>query len=183
LTSNNSASAAAAAAVSNVVEIPYPSDTANLHYEIELVVALHKGGSNIGPSAAHEHVYGCAVGVDLTRRDLQAAAKKMGRPWCAAKGFDRSAPISHIRRLEQQLFDPDATLWLDVNGERRQTGQPGRQMIWDVPHIISSLSQSFELQAGDLIFTGTPAGVGALQKGDLVTAGMEGVGDLAFTVT
>jgi len=166
-------------------KIPYPPDTRNLQYEMEIVVALKVGGSNIAVEHAAKHIYGFAVGVDLTRRDLQSVAKNLGRPWCAAKGFDRSAPIGNIVPLattsETILLDPEATLWLDVNGERRQTGTPS-QMIWDIPHVISILSQSFELQPGDLIFTGTPAGVGPLEKGDCVKGGMKGLGELAFTI-
>ena len=179
--------------------IPYPLDTNNLHYEIELVVALKQGGRRIAVADALDCVFGLAVGVDLTRRDLQSVAKTKGRPWCAAKGFDRSAPIGNLVPIVSTtatttattphnnnstlLSNKDATLWLDVNGERRQTCQPMAQMIWDVPHIISILSESFELQPGDLIFTGTPAGVGPIHKGDRITGGMDGLGEIAFTVT
>ena len=175
----------------STVTIPYPLDTSDLHYEIELVVALKRGGSRIAVEEAASCVFGLAVGVDLTRRDLQSVAKTKGRPWCAAKGFDRSAPIGNLVPIKglgsttTTTMLPqyqDATLWLDVNGERRQTGQPMAQMIWDVPHIISILSESFELQPGDLIFTGTPAGVGPIQKGDRITGGMDGLGEIAFTV-
>ena len=176
---------------SNHNAIPYPLNTSNLHHEIELVVALQRGGHRMNVTAAADCIYGLAVGVDLTRRDLQTVAKEKQRPWCVAKGFDRSAPLGPVVPIDGSWAQywrthhqaADATLWLDVNGERRQTCQPWTQMIWDVPHIISTLSESFELQPGDLIFTGTPAGVGPIQKGDRVTGGMDGLGEIAFTVT
>lgn len=177
----------ATASSTTTATIPYPPDTSNLHHEIELVVALQSGGRRIAAAEAERHIYGLAVGVDLTRRDLQGTAKRLGRPWDAAKGFDRSAPIGPI--VPTGAFSTkdgggdNATLWLDVNGERRQTGKPWKQMIWDVPHIISILSESFELQAGDLIFTGTPAGVGPVEVGDCVTGGMDGLGEINFTLT
>lgn len=167
------------------VNVPYPLNTTNLHFEVELVVALKGGGCNLFVEEASSHIYGYAVGVDLTRRDLQAAAKKLGLPWCTAKGFDQSAPISRVYPTHDPLatFKKDAALWLDVNGERRQTGFPMKQLIWDVPHVVSILSKSFELRQGDLIFTGTPAGVGTLVIGDHVTGGMDGIGTFSFKIS
>ena len=171
--------------------IPYPLATADLHHEIELVLAIGRAGTEIDVADAGNYVYGYAIGVDLTRRDLQATAKANGRPWCTAKGFDQSAPIGNIyptaTTLRATLLLQDSKskneLWLNVNGQRRQTGVPAKQMIWSVSEIISILSHQFELRPGDLIFTGTPAGVAALQPGDRVTGGMDGLGELAFTVT
>lgn len=148
-------------------DVPYPSATADLHHEIELVVA-------IGPDG----VFGYAVGVDLTRRDLQAAAKAKGHPWDAAKGFDHSAPISAIRKLPTV---GNAAISLSVNGEVRQKAHVG-DMIWSVAEIIEQAGKLWDIQAGDLIFTGTPEGVGALSKGDLVEGSVEGVGSLSFEI-
>lgn len=148
-------------------KVPYPSATADLHHEIELVVA-------IGPDG----IFGYAVGVDLTRRDLQAAAKTKGQPWDAAKGFDASAPISAIRKLDSV---GDAAISLSVNGEVRQKARIG-DMIWSVPEIVEEAGRLWTLQPGDLIFTGTPEGVAALQKGDLVEGSVEGVGSISFEV-
>lgn len=148
-------------------DAPYPSATSDLHHEIELVVA-------IGPDG----IFGYAVGVDLTRRDLQAAAKAKGQPWDAAKGFDHSAPISAIRKLASI---GDAAISLSVNGEVRQKARIG-DMIWSVPEIVEEAGKLWNLQAGDLIFTGTPEGVGPVQKGDLVEGSVEGVGSLSFEI-
>ena len=160
------------------VEVPYPSATADLHHEIELVVALKSGGRDIAVADALDHVFGYAVGVDLTRRDLQAVAKAKGQPWDAAKGFDHSAPISAIRKLASL---GDAAISLSVNGEVRQKAQVG-DMIWSVPEIVEEAGKLWDLQAGDLIFTGTPEGVAAVQKGDLVEGSVEGVGSLSFEI-
>jgi fumarylpyruvate hydrolase len=148
-------------------DVPYPSATSDLHHEIELVVA-------IGPDG----IFGYAVGVDLTRRDLQAAAKAKGQPWDAAKGFDHSAPISAIRKLPTL---GDVAIGLSVNGEVRQKARIG-DMIWSVPEIVAEAGKLWDLQAGDLIFTGTPEGVGPVQKGDLVEGSVEGVGSLSFEI-
>lgn len=153
--------------------IPYPLATSNLHHEVELVVAM---------SSATD-IFGYAVGIDLTRRDLQATAKKQGRPWCSSKGFDRSAPISSIRKQSPNVLMENAKLWITVNGVERQAGVPKNQMVWSIEEILSSLRKQFEICAGDLIFTGTPAGVGSLEVGDEVRAGMEGVGELCFLVS
>jgi fumarylpyruvate hydrolase len=161
--------------------IPYPPATTELHHEIELVVALAGGGRELDAAAAVGTVFGCAVGVDLTRRDLQTAMRKMGRPWDIAKGFDHSAPVSAIRPLTAAEIPSSGRIWLDVNGEARQRGDLA-EMIWKVPEIIAMLSTLFELQPGDLVFTGTPAGVGALARGDRVDCGVDGAGSLSFEV-
>jgi fumarylpyruvate hydrolase len=148
-------------------DVPYPTATADLHHEIELVVA-------IGPDG----IFGYAVGVDLTRRDLQAAAKAKGQPWDSAKGFDHSAPISAIRKLDKI---GDAAISLSVNGEVRQKAHIG-DMIWSVAEIVEQAGKLWDIQAGDLIFTGTPEGVGPLSKGDLVEGSVEGVGSLSFEI-
>ena len=159
--------------------VTYPPATSNLHYEVELVVALASGGSNISVGNALAHVLGYAVGIDFTRRDLQAEAKKQGRPWDAAKGFDQSAPTSAIRRVNGGNHPMEGRISLSVNGETRQDAKLS-DMIWSVPEIISELSLYFELKAGDLIFTGTPAGVSAVVAGDQISAEIEGVGEISF---
>ena len=163
------------------VDVPYPPRTANLHHEIELVVALGSGGRDIPLDEALQTVFGYAVGNDLTRRDLQAAAKGQGRPWDTAKGFDASAPITPIRPMDQVDHITHGRIWLEVNGVLRQEGDVA-DMIWSVPEIIAELSTYFELRAGDLIFTGTPAGVGPLLPGDVVHGGVDGVGTLEHGV-
>ena len=160
-------------------DIPYPSATHDLHHEIELVVALKSGGSNIAVEAAMSHVFGYAVGVDLTRRDLQAAAKTKSHPWDAAKGFDASAPITAI--VPADRAKPDGAITLSVNGQMRQEGQIA-DMIWTIPEIIAEASKLWTLAAGDLIFTGTPEGVAAIGRGDRIEGEVEGVGKLAFTI-
>lgn len=161
--------------------VAYPPQTADLHHEVELVVALHRGGANIGAEQALQHVFGYAVGNDLTRRDLQHAARKGGLPWDMAKGFDASAQLGHITPAEKFTQPSAASIWLAVNGEERQRSTLD-QMIWSVPDIIASLSQLVTLSAGDLIFTGTPQGVGPLLPGDHVTAGIEGLEPLEFRI-
>lgn len=161
--------------------VPYPGLTEDLHYEVELVVAIAKGGKDIAAADALSHVWGYTVGVDLTRRDLQAQAKKMGRPWDFAKGFDSSAPASPLLPVSQTGHPASGKIWLDVNGEKRQRGDLSDQ-IWQVADVISYLSQAVELQPGDLIYTGTPAGVGAVQRGDVITGGIEGLSDFSFTM-
>lgn len=159
-------------------DIAMPPRTANLHHEIELVVALGSGGRDIAQEAAIETIFGYAVGNDLTRRDLQAEAKAAGRPWDMAKGFDHSAVISPIRRAAEIGHPAHARIWLTVNGEPRQEGDIA-DMIWPVADIVAELSTYVELKAGDLIYTGTPAGVGRIVAGDLVEGGVEGVGTIA----
>ena len=160
--------------------VPYPSATNSFHFEMELVVAIGVGGANIAVADALGHVFGYAAGVDLTRRDLQAAAKDKGQPWEAAKGFDHSAPISAIRRLEGPA--PQGRITLSVNGQVKQDAAVAH-MIWTVPEIIAEASKLWTLAPGDLIYTGTPEGVGPLVRGDKVTGEIEGVGSLAFTVS
>ena len=160
-------------------EIAYPPATSDLHHEIELVVALKSGGANLTPDQALEAVFGYAVGVDLTRRDLQGAAKAKGHPWEAGKAFDESAPITAIRVMDAP--PPEAAVTLSVNGQERQRGEVG-DMIWNVAEVIAKASELWTLAAGDLIFTGTPEGVGAIARGDKVVGEVEGVGRLEFTL-
>ena len=162
-------------------KFPYPSSTSNVHFEVEMVVALKSGGVNIKAADALSHVFGYAVGIDMTRRDLQDAAKKLARPWEVAKAFEASAPCSALVPARDVEDPARGAIWLDVNGQRKQTGDLS-QMIWDVPHQIEFLSSLFELKAGDLIFSGTPSGVGAIRKGDTMTAHVDGVGDLEVKV-
>ena len=162
-------------------EFPYPPQSSNVHHEIELVVALKSGGSNIRPEEAMDHVYGYAVGIDITRRDLQQNMKKMGRPWEAGKSFDKSAPMSEIVPASVCGHPQSGRIWIKVNDELRQEGDLN-QLIWSIPEIIVKLSESFELSAGDLIFTGTPAGVGPIERGDQLLGGVEGVGEIEVTV-
>ena len=162
--------------------VRYPLATADLHHEVELVVALSAGGENIEAAAALECVFGYAVGVDLTRRDLQGLAKKGGKPWDVAKGFDQSAPISATNPLSNLITHPtDAAISLSVNGSVRQQANIN-EMIWSIAEIISELSRYYELRAGDLIYTGTPAGVAAITRGDKVRAEIDTVGVLEFVL-
>lgn len=167
------------ALVENHATVPYPSRTASLHHEIELVVAIGKAGVRIGADEALDHVYGYAVGNDLTRRDLQFEAREKGRPWDAAKGFDRSAPITAITPAHECGHLTQGRIWLAVNGEIRQQADLS-ELVWSVPEIIAELSSLFELMPGDLIFTGTPAGVSAVKPGDRLEGG---VADLDRLVT
>jgi fumarylpyruvate hydrolase len=168
--------------------IPYALATNQLEYEVELVIAIGSAGTNIQPTEALKHVFGYAVGIDLTRRDLQAQAKKGGRPWDSAKAFDQSAPIGSITQVfpekrnekEQERFKT-AQIWLSVNEQVKQQGSVG-DMIWNVPEIISALSSQFHLLPGDLIYTGTPSGVGPLVKGDRIKAGIDGLEPIEFTI-
>lgn len=159
--------------------VPYPSRTSDLHHEVELVIALGAGGVDIAATESLEMVFGWAVGVDLTRRDLQGLAKAKGQPWSAAKGFDHSAPMSPIRR--QSGPPPESAIRLSVNGELRQSASL-LDMLWTPAEIIAEASRLWRLAAGDLIFTGTPEGVGPLVKGDRVEAAIEDVGDLRFSI-
>jgi fumarylpyruvate hydrolase len=168
------------AIVANGAAIPYPPRTANFHHEIELVVAIGRAGSGIAPARALEHVFGYAAGNDLTRRDLQRAAKDRGEPWDISKGFDHSAPVAAIRPASGGHLSR-GRIWLDVNGERRQESDLG-QMLYDAAHLIAELSSLYTLQPGDLIFTGTPSGVGALQPGDRLEGGIEGLEVLTNTI-
>lgn len=161
-------------------EVAYPPATGNLHHEIELVVALKGGGAGLSPQAALDLVYGYAVGVDLTRRDLQNAAKDKGQPWEASKGFDASAPLSAVKPWAGD--PPQGRIWIAVNGQVKQDGRVA-DMLWNVAEVIAEASKLWRLAPGDLIFTGTPEGVGPLAPGDKVTGGVDGVGELAFTVS
>ncbi len=163
------------------IAIPYPDRTSDLQHEVELVVALGAPGYRVTGEQAARLVWGYAVGLDLTRRDLQAEAKRTGRPWDVGKGFERSAPIGAIRPAAQVGILGGRRIWLDVNGQPRQVGQLS-QMIWSVEETIAQLSGYFELQAGDLIFTGTPAGVGPLVPGDRVEAGIDGIGTIRMRI-
>jgi len=161
--------------------LPFPLATENLHHEIELVVAIGKTGTNILATEALDYVFGYAVGLDLTRRDLQSEAKKKGRPWATAKGFDNSAPCSAVHTVSEVGHLKRGSITLSVNGELRQQGDIS-DMIWSVAEVVSSLSDFFELCPGDLIYTGTPAGVGPLKKGDKLEGGVENLAKLNITV-
>lgn len=160
---------------------PYPPLSNDVHYEAECVLVLKSGGQDIPVEKALDCIYGYAVGIDFTRRDLQAEAKKLGRPWEVAKAFEYSAPVSAIVPASR-LGHPDAgRIWLDHNGKRVQDGNLN-QMIWKVPEIIAELSKLFILAPGDVIMTGTPAGVGAVKKGDRVECGIDGIATLSVSV-
>jgi fumarylpyruvate hydrolase len=169
------------AVVPNNSSVPYPPRTQNFHHEVELVVAIGKGGRNIVATDALDHIFGYAVGNDLTRRDLQKNAKDAGKPWDISKGFDRSAPIASIRPIGSGGHVTNAAIWLKVNGALKQQANVA-DLTWTVPEIIAELSTYYELQPGDLIFTGTPAGVSALKKGDRVEAGIDGLETLVTTI-
>ena len=157
--------------------LPYPSLTTNLHHEIELVVAIGKGGKNIAAADALSHIYGYAVGLDMTRRDLQNDMKKQGRPWSIGKGFDYSAPIGPITPAAQAGDVGKAGIWLQVNGVDRQRSNVA-QLIWNIAETIEHLSAAWELQPGDLIYTGTPEGVSAVVTGDVLEGGVDGLGSI-----
>jgi fumarylpyruvate hydrolase len=161
--------------------IPYPPLTSDLHHEVELVVAMKSGALRIPADRALDHVYGYAVGIDLTRRDLQNAARKKEQPWEIAKSFDHSAPCGALQPAARIGHPTKGRIWLSVNGRERQSGDLA-QMIWNVPEIITQLSQQVALDAGDVIMTGTPAGVSRLQPGDRIECGCDGVGTLAATI-
>lgn len=160
---------------------PYPVQSRDVHHEIELVVALRSGGCNIPVAKALDHVWGYGVGLDMTRRDLQGAAKQMGRPWELGKAFEHSAPVSPLRPVSAVGHPAAGRVQLTVNGALRQTGDLN-QMIWKLPEIIACLSEYFTLAAGDVIMTGTPAGVGPVGVGDVMEGAIEGVGTLTVTV-
>ncbi|MFA9421667.1 MAG: fumarylacetoacetate hydrolase family protein [Gammaproteobacteria bacterium] len=162
-------------------EFPYPPQTESVHFEIELVVAIATGGFDIPVEDALDHVYGYGLGIDMTRRDLQSQAKKDGRPWDSAKGFDHSAPISAIRPVSEIGHPDSGRIWLAVNGEVRQDSDLNLQ-IWNVQEGISHLSKLYEVAPGDLIYTGTPDGVGPIQVGDQIKAGIDGIGELEIKV-
>ena len=161
--------------------IPYPPATSDLHHEVELVVALGQGGANIPEALALDHVFGYAVGIDLTRRDLQAEAKELRRPWDMAKAFDRSAPVSALRPAARIGHPERALIRLEVNGKVRQESTLAHH-IWSVAETIAYLSGLVELAPGDLIFMGTPEGVAAVRRGDVMEASIGGVGELRVTI-
>ena len=174
------------AVVENNTTIPYPPITSDLHHEIELVLAIGKDGANISADNAMDHIWGVGVGIDFTRRDQQIAHREKGRPWCWGKAFDNSAPMTSLQPLSalppaRQSLD-SGRIWLSVNGEMRQQADLG-DMIWNVRDIIAFCSQSVTLKAGDLIMTGTPAGVAAVTAGDVLTGGVEDVGNIKITLS
>ena len=163
------------------LELPYPPQTRDFHYEAELVVAIGQGGADIPVETALAHIWGYTVGLDMTRRDLQTALKSKGHPWEAAKGFDRSAPIAPLVPVADCGHPQAGAIWLTVNGQPRQQGDLA-DMIWSVAEIVARLSTLFRLEPGDLIFTGTPEGVGPVVSGDAIEAGVEGVGKLVLKI-
>jgi len=162
-------------------DFPYPSSSHNVHYEFELVAALDKGGTDIRVEDALNHIYGYAVGLDMTRRDLQLQAQKMARPWDVGKAFDLSAPCSAVVPASKIGHPKKGPIWLERNGKRVQSSDLSA-LIWNVPEIIAQLSNLFRLTPGDLVFTGTPAGVGPVQRGDILHGFIEGVGELTVRV-
>lgn len=162
-------------------DFPYPPASSDVHFEAELVIAIGKRGSGILVETAHRHIFGYAFGLDMTRRDLQADAKKKGRPWATAKGFDHSAPMSAIVPASNMADLNTARIWLEQNGTIRQDAKIS-DMTWSIVEVISHLSDYFELYPGDLIMTGTPAGVGPVAKGDTLSGGVDGVGTLSINV-
>ncbi len=169
------------AILENGGEFPYPPQSEKTHHEIELVVAIGTGGKEIKAENALDHVYGYTVGIDMTRRDLQGVAKEMRRPWEAGKSFDRAAPCSAIVPAADLGHPDSGRIWLAVNGEIRQDGDLAQQ-IWNVSESIAHLTTLFELVPGDLIMTGTPAGVGSVNPGDKITGGIDGIADIEITV-
>jgi len=161
--------------------VPYPPHTTELHFEVELVIALRSGGKDLTPQAANGSVWGAGVGIDLTRRDVQAVAKSMGRPWDLSKGFDHSAILGALRPVSSIPSIEHGQIWLNKNGVEQQHGDLS-EMIWPVDEHIALLSEQVELKAGDLIMTGTPAGVGATVVGDTLTAGIDGIGDITVSI-
>ena len=169
------------AVVADGAVIPYALSTANLHHEMELVVAIGVAGVNIPRPRALEHVFGYAPGLDMTRRDLQLAARDKGRPWDVGKGFDQSAPIGAIRRAAEIGHPERGRIALEVNGELRQQSDLS-ELIWSVTELVAELSKLFVLQPGDLLFTGTPAGVGPVKPGDRLRGSIEGIGDISVSI-
>jgi fumarylpyruvate hydrolase len=168
------------AIVPNGAAIPFPQATQDLHHEIEMIVAIGKDGANIPVEKALEHVFGYGVGLDMTRRDLQGEAKKMGRPWEMGKAFDNSAPCTALKTVAMVGHPVKGAIWLKVNGALKQKGDLS-EMIWNVPEMISCLSNLVTLRAGDVIMSGTPAGVGPVKTGDRLEGHVDGIGDLTVT--
>ncbi|CAO3984512.1 fumarylacetoacetate hydrolase family protein [Achromobacter mucicolens] len=162
----------------STLSLPYPPETSNLHYEIELVAAIGKGGANISVGEALQHVWGYAVGLDMTRRDLQMKMREAGRPWELGKAFDQSAPIGPLHPAQSVNGIEQAGIWLQVNGADRQRSDIGK-LIWSIAETIAYLSKYFRLEAGDLIYTGTPEGVGPVVRGDKMVGGVDGLGTLS----
>jgi len=160
---------------------PYPDKSSDVHFEMELVVALAKGGKDIAEADALACIFGYAVGLDMTRRDLQGEAKKKGRPWEVGKAFEYAAPCSELVAASDIGHPDNARIWLDVNGDNRQNGNIN-QLIWNIPETISYLSGLFTLAPGDLIYTGTPAGVGPIERGDVMKGGVDGIGEISIIV-
>ena len=161
--------------------VPFPSATADFHHEVELVVALGRGGRDVPASDAQALIFGYGIGIDWTRRDLQAEAKAQGKPWDAAKGFDHSATLGPLRPVSAVGHPTQGRIWLSVNGAIRQDADLS-SLIWAVPDVIAVLSGLFELRAGDLIYTGTPAGVGRVHRGDRIACGIEGLGEIETVI-
>ncbi|WGJ90228.1 fumarylacetoacetate hydrolase family protein [Achromobacter mucicolens] len=162
----------------STLSLPYPPETANLHYEVELVAAIGKGGAKISVDEALQHVWGYAVGLDMTRRDLQMKMREAGRPWELGKAFDQSAPIGPLHPAQSVSGIEQAGIWLQVNGADRQRSDIGK-LIWSIAETIAYLSKYFRLEAGDLIYTGTPEGVGPVVRGDRMVGGVDGLGTLS----
>lgn len=162
-------------------DFPYPPASRNVHYEFELVAAVGKGGADIPVADALNHIYGYAVGLDMTRRDLQLQAQKMGRPWEVGKAFDYSAPCSAVAPASEVGHPKKGAIWLERNGKQVQKSDLSA-LIWNVPEILAQLSTLFRLTPGDLVFTGTPAGVGPVQQGDVLHGKVEGVGELTLRI-
>jgi len=169
------------AVVDNGATIPYPPQTGNLHYEIELVVAVGQGGTTIAEDRVYDHLWGAGAGIDLTRRDLQLQAKEKGRPWDMGKAFDRSAPMAPLTPLEAVPSLERGRIWLAVNGETKQEGDLS-ELIWSVREHVAILSGLVALAPGDLVMTGTPAGVGPVVPGDVITGGVEGLTEIRVTI-
>jgi fumarylpyruvate hydrolase len=168
------------AIVPNGATIAYPTITKDLHHEVEMVVAIGKGGADIAVDKALDHVFGYGVGLDMTRRDVQGEAKKMGRPWEMGKAFDDSAPCSALKPVSMVGHPAQGAIWLKVNGKTTQQGDLS-ELIWNIPETIAYLSKLITLRAGDLIYSGTPAGVGPVNRGDRLEGHVDGVGDLTIT--
>ncbi|WP_028215609.1 fumarylacetoacetate hydrolase family protein [Paraburkholderia mimosarum] len=168
-------------AYDETLELAYPAETENYHYEAELVAMIGKTGSNVPLEQALDHVWGYAVGLDMTRRDLQMKMREMGRPWEIGKAFDESAPIGPIHPASQVGHFEQAGIWLTVNGETRQKSDV-THLIWSVAETVSYLSRFFKLEPGDLIYTGTPEGVGAVKRGDTIKVGVERLGELTVKI-
>jgi fumarylpyruvate hydrolase len=168
------------AIVPNGATIPYPQITKDLHHEIEMVVAIGKGGADIAVDKALDHVFGYGVGLDMTRRDVQGEAKKMGRPWEMGKAFDNSAPCSALRPVSMVGHPAKGAIWLKVNGKTTQQGDLS-ELIWNIPETIAYLSKRVTLRAGDLIYSGTPAGVGPVNRGDRLEGHVDGLGDVSIS--